>query len=206
MIITRNGGRIHGCPSGNEQGNIQHQSTMGNLCVGVDTASSDCFPASYGFPPSASDPSDPVVYCRITIWVGALGVSLYGLFGSSSSVTEDTSELARYIDGCWAGGGAVKDVADDTEPVRELKKLPIFLVSGGGGGDETGERIDEGVGDDSGIAGVTGELVVELPPFQSLKLHLDELLLGSSPLAGVVGGGGAFDGGDPASPTRNSEM
>lgn len=133
-------------------------------------------------------------------------MSLYGLFGSSSSVTEDTSELARYIDGCWAGRGAVNDVVDDTEPVRELKKLPIFLVSAGGCGDETGERIDEDVGGDSGNARVTGELVAELAPFQSLKLHLDEPLLGSSPFAGVVGGGGAIDGDDPTSPTRNSEM
>ena len=119
-------------------------------------------------------------------------------------MTEETSELARYIDGCWAGG-AVNDVAEDTEPVRELKKLPIFLVSAGGCGDETGERTDEDVGGDRGIAGVRGELVTELAPFQSLKLHLDEPLLESSPFAGVVGGGGAFDG-DPASPTRNSEM
>jgi len=90
------------------------------------------------------------------------------------------------------------DVADDTEPVRELKKLPIFLVSAGGCGDGTGAGTDEG---DSGVAGVMEGLVT---PFQSLKLHLDEPL-GSSAFEGVVGGG-IFGSDDPASPTRNSEM
>ena len=178
---------------------------MGNLSVGVDTESPDCLPCSYAFPPSTSDPGNPVVNCRITIRAGVLDVSLYGLFGSSSSVTEETSELARYIDGCWVGSGVVKDVVDDTEPVRELKKLPIFLVSGGGCGEEAGARTDEDVGGDSGIAGVMEGLVAELPPFQSLKLHLDELL-GSSTFAGVVGGGGIFDNDDSVSPTRNSDI
>ena len=132
-------------------------------------------------------------------------MSLQGLFGSSSSVTEETSELARYIDGCWAEGSVVRDVTDDTEPVRELKKLPSFLVSAGGCGDEFGERADEDVGGDSGVAGAMEGLVAELAPFQSLKVHLDETLV-SSAFTGVVGGGGIFDGDDPASPTRNSEM
>jgi hypothetical protein len=178
---------------------------MGSLCVGVDTESPDCLRCSYAFPPSRSDPGDPVVNCRITTCPGVLDVSLYGLFGSSSSVTEETSELARYTDGCWVEGGGVKDVADDTEPVRELKKLPIFLVSAGGCGDGTGARTVEDIGGDSGVAGVMDGLVAGLPPFQSLKLHLDELL-GSSAFAGVVGGGGVFDNDDPASPTRNSEI
>jgi len=132
-------------------------------------------------------------------------VSLYGLFGSSSSVTEDTSELARSIDDCWVWGGAGKGVADETEPAREPKKLPIFLVSAGGCGDEVCGRTNEDVGGDSGVAGVMEGLVAELPPFQSLKLHLEEALV-SSAFAGVAGGGGIFDSDDPASPTRNSEI
>lgn len=102
-------------------------------------------------------------------------------------------------------GGVVKDVTDDTEPVRELKKLPIFAVSAGGCGDEIGVRTDEDVGGDSGVAEVMEGFAVELPPFQSLKLHLDEIF-GSSAFAGVVGGGGTLDSDDPVSPTRNSEM
>ena len=156
-------------------------------------------------PPSTSDLGDPVVDCRITTRPGALDVSLNGLFGSSSSVTEETSELARYIDGCWIGSGVVKGVTDETEPVRELKKLPIFLVNAGGCGDEVGERTDVDAGGDSVVAGGIEELVAELPPFQSLKLHL-EVTLGSSAFPDVVGGGGIFDSDEPASPTRNSEI
>jgi len=175
---------------------------MGNFCVGVDTKSPGCWPFSCAWlPPSTSDAA---VNCRITTCAGALDVSLYGLFGSSSSVTEETSELARYIDGSWVGSGVVNEAADETEPVREPKKLPIFLVSAGGCGDDIGERADEDGGGDSGVTGVIEGLMAELAPFQSLKLHLDELLL-SSPLAGVVGGGGASEDG-PASPTRNSEI
>ena len=183
----------------------RHQRAMGKLCVGVETKSSDCFPFSYAFPPSTSDPGDPVVNCRITTRAGALDVSLYGLFGSSSSVTEETSEPAQYIDGCWVEGGVVKDVTDDTEPDRELKKLPIVLDSAGGCGDEAGARTDEGAGGDSGVAGVIEGFVAGLPAFQSLKLHLDEVLV-SSTFADVVGGGGVFDSDGPASPTRNSEI
>lgn len=176
---------------------------MGKFCVGVDTKSPDCLPSSCTFlPPSTSDPA---VNCRITTCAGVLDVSLYGLFGSSSSVTEETSELARYTGGCWVEGGVVKDDADETEPVRELKKLPIFVVSAGGCGDEAGDRTDEDVGGDSGVTGATEGLVAELPPFQSLKLHLEELL-GSSALREVVGGGGILDSDDPGSPTRNSEI
>ena len=185
-----------------EYQNGRHQRTIGNLWVGVDTESPDCLPRSYAFPPSTSDPGDPAANCRITICAGVLDVSLYGLFGSSSSVTEETSELARYIDCCWVGGGVVKDVVDDTEPVREPKKLPIFLVSAGGCGDGTGARTDEDVGGDSGVAGVMEGLAT---PFQSLKLHLDEPL-GSSTFGGVVGGGGMFESDGSTSPTRNSEM
>ena len=169
----------------------------------MDTKSPDSLPSSCAsLPPSTSDPA---VNVRITTCAGTLEVSLYGLFGSSSSVTEDTSELARYAGGCWAGGGVVKDVADETEPVRELKKLPSFLVSTGGCGDEVGERANEDVGGDNGVTGMIEGLVAELPPFQSLKLHLEEPL-GSSALGGVVGGGGIFDSDDPTSPTRNSEI
>lgn len=188
-----------------EYQNDRRQRAIGNVWVGVDTKSPSCLSPSYTLPPSTSDPDDPVVHCRIIIWAGILTASLSGLFGSSSSVTEETSELARYIDGCWVGGGVVKDVTDDTEPVREVKKLPIFLVSAGGCGDEAGERSDKDVGGDSGVARATGGLAAEPPPFQSLKLHLDELLV-SSTFAGVVGGGGIFDGDDPVSPTRNSEI
>ena len=173
---------------------------MGNFCVGVDTKSPDSLP--FEFPPSTSD---PVVNCRITTCVRVLDVSLYGLFGSSSSVTEETSELARSIGGCWVGRGVVKDVADETEPVRELKKLPSFLPSAGGCGDERGERTEEDIGGDSGVAGAIEGLVIALPPFQSLKLHLDELF-GSSAFEGVVGGGGVFERDDAVSPTRNSEI
>jgi len=121
-------------------------------------------------------------------------------------VTEETSELARCADGCWVGTGVVIEVTDETEPVRELKKLPILLSAGGGGcGDEVGERADEDGGGDSGVAGVIEGLVDEFPPFQSLKLHLDKLLV-SSVFGGVAGGGGAFEDDDPASPTRNSEI
>jgi len=83
-----------------EYQNRRHQRAIGNLWVGVDTESPDRLPCSYAFPPSTSDPGDPVVNCRIVICAGVLDVSLYGLFGSSSSVTEETSELARYTDGC----------------------------------------------------------------------------------------------------------
>ena len=176
---------------------------MGKFCVGVDAKSPDCLPSSCTFlPPSTSDPA---VNCRITTCAGALDVSLYGLFGSSSSVTEDTSELARYIDGCWLGSCVVNGVADETEPVRELKKLPIFLVSAGGCGDEVGEVTDDDVGDNVVAGGIDGLVVAETPPFQSLKLHLVETL-GSSAFAGVVGGGGIFDCDEPDSPTRNSEI
>ena len=154
-------------------------------------------------PPSTSDPV--LVHRRIATGPGVLDVSLNGLFGSSSSVTEETSELARYTGGCWVEGGVVKDDADETEPVRELKKLPIFVVSAGGCGDEAGDRTDEDVGGDSGVTGTTEGLVAGLPPFQSLKLHLEELL-GSSALREVVGGGGILDSDDPGSPTRNSEI
>jgi len=156
-------------------------------------------------PPSTSDLGDPVVGCRITTCPGVLDVSLKGLFGSSSSVTEETSELARYIDGCWEGSGVANGVTDETEPVRELKKLPIFRVNAGGCGDEVGERTDVDVGGDSVVAGGVGELVAELAPFQSLKLHL-EVTLESSAFPAVVGGGGIFDSDEPASPTRNSEI
>jgi hypothetical protein len=171
----------------------------------VGTKSPDSLPLScVWIPPSTSDPA---VNCRITAWAGVLDVSLYGLFGSSSSVTEETSELARYIDGCWVctmGSGVVKDVTDETEPARELKKLPIFLVNAGGCGDGIGETADEDVGGDSGVVGGTEGLVAGVAPFQSLKLHLEELL-GSSALAGVVGGG-MFGSEDSASPTRNSDI
>jgi len=175
---------------------------MGNLCVGVDANSPDPLSLPNELPPSTSD---PVENCRITTCAGVLDISLQGLVGSSSSVTEETSELARYIDGCCVLGSGVRDVTDETEPVREAKKLPIFLVSAGGCGDEAGDRADEDVGGDSGVAGALDGLVVELPPFQSLKPHLDETL-GSSTFAGVVGGGGIFDGDEPSSPTRNSEI
>lgn len=91
------------------------------------------------------------------------------------------------------------------EPVRELKKLPIFFVNAGGCGDETGDRTDEDDGGDSGVVGAMEGLVVELVPFQSLKLHLDETLV-SSHFAGVVGGGGMLDTDESASPTRNSDI
>ena len=179
---------------------------MGNFCVGVDAKPvPDCLPFSYAPPPSASDADVPAVYSRITTCTGPLDVSLSGLFGSSSSVTEETSELARYIDDCCAGVGTVMDVTEETEPVRELKKLPIVLLSAGGCGDESGGRTDEDFGGDSGEAEAMEGLVAELAPFQSLKLHLDELL-GSSVFAGVVGGRGLFDSDEPASPTRNSEI
>lgn len=177
-----------------------NQRAMGKFCVGVDAKSPDCLPLSKDSP-STSDPDSPVVNCRIMICAGALDPSLQGLFGSSSSVREETSELARHIDGCCV----VMDVADEMEPARELKKLPSFLVRAGGCGDETGERTEEDVGGDSGVAGDMEGLVVELPPFQSLKLHFDETL-GSSAFEGVLGGGGIFDGDEPASPTRNSEI
>ena len=178
---------------------------MGNFCVGVGAKSPDSLSSVCVFlSPSTSDLGDPVD-CRITTRPGALDVSLNGLFGSSSSVTEETSELARYIDDCWVGSGVVKGVTDETEPVRELKKLPIFLVNAGGCGDEVGERTDVDAGGDNVVAGGIEGLVTELPPFQSLKLHL-EVTLGSSALPGVAGGGGMFDSDEPASPTRKSEI
>lgn len=178
---------------------------MGNLCVGVDTKSPGSLSLSNEFPPSTSDTDSPLVNCRITTCAGVLDILLQGLQGSSSSVTEETSELARYIDACWVEGVVVRDVTDETEPVRELKKLPSFLVSAGGCGDETGEWTDEDAGGDSGVAGAMEGLVAEPAPFQSLKLHLDEALV-SSAFTGVVGGGGAFGNDESASPTRNSEI
>jgi len=177
---------------------------MGNLCVGVDANSPDSLSLPNELPPSTSDPGSPAVNCRIMTCAGVLDISLQGLFGSSSSVTEETSELARYIDGCCVLGSGVREVTDEMEPVREVKKLPIFLVRAGGCGDVAGERTDEDVGGDSGVVGALGGLVTE-PPFQSLKLHLDETLV-SSTFAGVVGGGGIPDGDESASPTRNSEI
>jgi len=172
----------------------------------VGANSSDRLPSACVFlPPSTSDLGDPVVYCRITTRPGVLEVSLNGLFGSSSSVTEETSELARYIDGCWVGSGVVNGVTDETEPVRELKKLPIFLVNAGGCGDEVCGRADVDAGGDSVVAGGIEGLEAEFPPFQSLKLHL-EVTFGSSAFPGVVGGGGIVDSDEPVSPTRNSEM
>ena len=99
----------------------------------------------------------------------------------------------------------MRGVTDETEPVRELKKLPSFLVSAGGCGDEVGEWTDVDVGDSDVAEGKEGLVVAEIPPFQSLKLHLEETL-GSSAFAGVVGGGGMFGCDEPASPTRNSEI
>lgn len=171
----------------------------------MDAKSPGSLPFSKEFPPSTSDPESPVANCRITTWAGVLDVSLQGLLGSSSSVTEETSELARHIDCCCAVGSAVRDVTDDMEPVRELKKLPSFLVNAGGCGDEAGELTEEDGGGDSGVAGVMEGLVAGFPAFQSLKLHLDETLV-SSAFEGVVGGGGMLDGDEPASPTRNSDI
>lgn len=177
---------------------------MGNLCVGVDTKSPGSFSLSNEFPPSTSDPGSPFANCRITTCAGVLDIVLQGLLGSSSSVTEETSELARYMNVCCVEGVVVSDVTDETEPVRELKKFPSFLVSAGGCGDETGEWTDEEAGGDSGVAGAMEGPVAEPAPFQSLKLHLDGALV-SSVFTGVAGGG-VFGNDEPASPTRNSEM